>query len=70
MPGKSVDMDESFEDWSIEELRARVRLVEEFDRLCDDIVSEAVWMVANMEVEEQEVHIPIMQKVLREAAVC
>lgn len=70
MPGKSVDMDESFEDWSIEELRKRVQLVEEFDRLCDDIISEAVWMADNMEVEEQEVHIPTVQKILKEAAVC
>lgn len=70
MPGKSVDMDENFKDWSIKELRERVQLVEEFDRLCDDIVAEAVWMTDNMEVEEQEVYIPTVQKILKEAAVC
>lgn len=70
MPGQQVDMDEDFRDWNIEELRERVRLVEEFDRLCDDIVAEAVWMADNMEVEEQEVYIPTTQRVLKEVVGC
>lgn len=67
MPGQNVDMGEDFEDWSIEELRDRVRLVEEFDMLCDDIVAEAAWMADNMQVEEQEVMVPTTRKVLKEA---
>lgn len=63
-------MDEDFRDWSIEKLRERVRLVEEFDRLCDDIVAEAVWMADNMEVEEQEVYVPTTQRVLKEVVGC
>lgn len=70
MPGKDVDMDEDFADWSIEMLRERVQLVEEFDMLCDAIVAEAVWMADNMEAEEQEVLIPATKKVLKEAVGC
>lgn len=70
MPGKDVDMDEDFGDWSIEMLRERVQLVEEFDMLCDAIVTEAVWMADNMEAEEQEVLIPATKKVLKEAVGC
>lgn len=70
MPGKSVDMDEDFKDWSIGELRERVQLVEEFDRLCDDIVAEAAWMADNMEVEEQEIMVSETRKVMKEAVGC
>lgn len=68
MPGQNVDMNEDFEEWSAEELRDRVQLVEEFDRLCDDIVAEAVWMSDNMAVEEEEIYIPSTRKVLVERA--
>ncbi len=70
LPGKDVDMDEDFEDWSMDMLRERVQLVGEFDMLCDDIVAEAVWMADNMEVEEQEVYVSTTQKVLKEAVGC
>lgn len=40
-PEKSVDMDEDFEEWSMNDLKQRVKLVQEFDRLCDKIVAEA-----------------------------
>lgn len=70
MPGKGVDMDEDFEDWSIDELRDRVQLVEEFDRLCDSIVAEAVWMADNMDVVEQEVMVPETRRVMKEAVGC
>lgn len=65
LPGKGLDMDCCFEDWSMKELRERVRLVEEFDKLCDDIVAEAAWMADNVEIEEQEVMVPVTRRVLR-----
>ena len=66
MPGQNVDMDEDFEDWSMDELRERVKLVGEFDRLCDEIVEQAAWMADNYEVEEKEVMVPATCRVLKE----
>ena len=63
-PGMSVDMNTDFDDWSMEELRQRVRLVQEFDRLADDIVKQAVEMAENYSVEEEEIFIPTTTKIL------
>ena len=57
-------MNTDFDDWSIEELRERVRLVQEFDRLADDIVKEAVEMAEKFSVEEEEIFVPTTRKVL------
>lgn len=62
-PGKSTDMYEDFEDWSMDELRARVKLVQEFDRLADDIVDLAAYMADNYTVEEEEYFVPATRKV-------
>lgn len=43
-PGQEVDMYEDFEDWSMEELKDRVELVQDFDRCVDEIVDEAVYL--------------------------
>ena len=63
-PGRGIDMDADFEDWSMDQLRNRVILVQELDQLADDIVSEAVWFAQNYEIEEREVCISQTQKVL------
>ena len=63
-PGRGTDDDEDFEDWSIEQLRDRVRLVQEFDRLADAIVQEAVRMANNYTVEEEEYFVTRTRKVL------
>lgn len=68
--GKGLDMDEDFEDWTMDELRERVRLVEEFDILCDEIVAEAAWLADHMEAEEQEIMVPATRRVLKEAVGC
>ena len=39
-PGKDIDMYEDFEGWTLRELRERVELVQEFDRLCETILQE------------------------------
>lgn len=52
-PGKSTDMDEDFEDWSMDQLRERVKLVQAFDRLCDAIVQEAIYIAQNYEIEDE-----------------
>ena len=63
-PGKGVDMDEDFGDWSIYELKQRTELVQEFDRLADDIVTEALHIASEHSVEERIVYIPARELVL------
>ncbi len=63
-PGQSIDMYEDFEDWSDDELRARVDLVTGFDRLCDIIVEKAAYIADNFTVEEEEVLVPTTVKKL------
>ena len=48
--GKGIDMNEDFEDWAIDEIRERVKLVQEFDELCDRIVEEAAYVADHYEV--------------------
>lgn len=63
-PGQAVDMDEDFEDWSMYELRQQTELVQEFDRLADDIVTEALRIASEHSVEERTVFIPTKELVL------
>lgn len=63
-PGRGVDMDEDFEDWSPYELRQRTELVQEFDQLADDIVAEALYIAQNHSVEERIVYIPTTERIL------
>lgn len=63
-PGRDVDMDEDFEDWSLYELQQRTELVQEFDRLADDIVAEALYIAQNHSVEERTVYMPTTELVL------
>ena len=63
-PGRGVDMDEDFEEWSISDLRDRVRLVQELDALADEMVSQAIHMDRHYSVIEVEVCIPQTRKVL------
>ena len=48
-------MDEDYEDWSIQDLRDRVRLVQELDALADEMVQQAVQMAMDYSVEEVEI---------------
>lgn len=66
-PGRGTDMCEDFEDWDIYSLRQRVALVQDFDRLCDNILSEVKNMVTNYEIEEDVIYVPQKVKVLKEA---
>lgn len=67
-PGRSTDMGENFEDWELYQLRQRVKLVQEFDKLCDDILKMVVELLENYEGEEKIVMKPHNVKVLREVA--
>lgn len=57
-------MDEDYESWSIYELQQRTELVQEFDRLADDIVVEALYIAQNHSLEERTVYIPTTELVL------
>lgn len=58
-PGRGTDQDEEFGEWSKEELRQRTTLVQEFDRLADAIVSEAVYMAHTYKVVEETEYMPV-----------
>jgi hypothetical protein len=63
-PGKDVDMHEDFDDWSLSELRERVELVQEFDRLCETIVEEYFYICRNYRITEEEILVPKTIKIL------
>ena len=63
-PGKDVDMYENFEDWTLSEIRQRVELVQDFDRLCDNIVTEYIEICSNYRISEEEILVPKTIKVL------
>lgn len=63
-PGRDVDMNEDFEDWSMDELKERVQLVEEFDKLADKIVSQAAYIADNYVVKFEEHMVPVTRKVM------
>lgn len=51
-------MDEDYEEWSLSELRERVKLVQELDCLADDLVSQAIRMANEYDVVEEEYFVP------------
>ena len=57
-------MDEDYEDWSIQDLRDRDRLVQELDALADEMVQQAVQMAKDYSVEEVEILVPQTRVVL------
>ena len=65
-PGQNVDMYEDFEDWSDEQLKERVELVQDFDKLTDDIIEYCLSLSDDYEVVEEVVMIPKTIKVLKE----
>ena len=63
-PGKDVDMQEDFEDWTISQLQERVELVQDFDKLADSIVKSYIDMCTNYNIIEEEIMVPRTIKVL------
>ena len=57
-------MDEDYEDWSIQDLRDRVRLVQDLDALADEMVRQAIQMAKNYSVVEVEISVPKTRKML------
>ncbi len=63
-PGKDVDMHEDFEDWNLSEIRERVELLQDFDKLCDSIVDEYIHICQNYRIAEEEILVPQTIRVL------
>ena len=54
-PGRSIDMNVDFSEWDNKALQERVKLVQDFDKLCDDIIDEAIYIADNYEIQTVEV---------------
>lgn len=67
-PGRNIDMESDYEDWDIEELRSRIKLVREFDKLCNDVVNLFISYCKNYEVQDEEIEVPKTIKVLVESS--
>ena len=57
-------MDDDYEEWSLSDLRDRVKLVQELDSLADELVSQAIHMVNAFDVVEEKFYVPQTQRVL------
>jgi len=62
--GEGIDMYEDYEDWTMCQLRERVNLVQAFDRLCDAIVREAIYIAQNYEIGEETYTVKQTRRVL------
>ena len=62
-PGKATDQDADFSEWTDEDLRERVRLVRDFDRLCDACIRSFIRFAKTHAVEEREILVPKTVKV-------
>lgn len=56
--GRSLDQYEDFEDWSLESLRDRVHLVQDFDQACDEIRANFLDLLAQCKVVEKTIMVP------------
>lgn len=66
---RGMDSEDDFHEWEGEDLVRRVKLVQSFDRLADDIVAECKNLVESFDVAEETVFTPKTVKYLREKQV-
>lgn len=57
-PGKSLDRGETFEDWSMDQVLGRYRLVRTFDEACRRSIRAFQQFVEHHTVEEQTIQVP------------
>jgi hypothetical protein len=67
-PGRGIDHNEDFSEWTMDMLRKRVKEVQDFDVLADAILEEAIYLAENFKVEDQTVMVSKKVKVLKEKA--
>jgi len=63
-PGRGTDEDQEFSDWSMDQLRERVKLVQDFDQLCDTVVAQFLDYCENYSIVEKDIMVPKTVKVL------
>ena len=71
-PGRGIDQYEDFDDedeWDFHRLQERVKLVQRFDRMCDQLREELIYILSSSEIEEYPVVTYRKRLVSREEAV-
>jgi hypothetical protein len=63
-PGKGTDMCEEFQDWTKDQLCSRVELIQDFDRLCDEIFTTYVKLCQAHRIVSRDILVPETIKVL------
>lgn len=63
-PGRSIDQYEDFDEWSMDELRDRVEVVQSFGILADDMVAEAISIAKSYSIEEEVFFVERTRKVM------
>jgi hypothetical protein len=62
-----IDQEKDFEEWTMDELRERVRLVQAFDQACDEVRENFIELLEDSEVIEETIMVPKVRKILRSA---
>jgi len=66
LPGKSLDQNEDFHNWDMDDLKSHVEIVQNFDRLVSDIIMDFGAFCRTYKVVDEEILVPKIVKVLRE----
>lgn len=64
-PGKGIDQDEDFQDWDLQDLGSRCKVVMDLDRTCDKLLGMLQWACQNALVVDKVVYRPETVKVLK-----
>jgi ribosomal protein L37E len=65
--GRGLDMGETFEDWTMDALRERVKIVQSFDAMVERCKAEFLSLCKTFKVVEKEIQVTKKIKVLEEA---
>lgn len=65
-PGRSLDQDEDFHDWDMDDLKNRVNIIQDFDMLTADIVMDFGAFCRSFDVANKTIFVPKTIKVLQE----
>jgi hypothetical protein len=68
-PKRGMDETRDFSDWPLSRVRERVRLVQAFDRACDRIRDNFIYLIQGFDVVEEDYVVTRQRKVLVERAV-
>lgn len=57
-PGRAIDQDEDFAEWSMDQLRSRVELVTAFDQACDEIRDAFLSLIGDFAPVSKTIMVP------------